>query len=217
MTYTEIVTAVQSRLNLTSTDSATRIGTEINDRYRRVTSALGLNVTRRTTITATATIGDCQITFAGEKLMNVEYRAVTPWRTLKEYSVEEMRDFQPYTAALPFSYAIVSQGAATTIIEMDCTPDTAFTLYADAYAPLATISGSTVPAFPADYHDILVHGVLADEYRKMSKLDFARDAEQMYEMRLSQLRVFLATSAYRDTVWGQRNRRRITRLRENYV
>jgi hypothetical protein len=46
-------------------------------------------------------------------------------------------------------------------------PQAAFTLQADGYERADTLTGSQEPAFRESFHDILIEGVLADEYRKL--------------------------------------------------
>lgn len=197
MTITELRDRVASRLNLTSPAALTRIVDELNERYRRVTSAIGLNLTRRTTVQANATIGVTTLTFTGcEKIINVVDRSTTPYRILAEISIEQLRDRQPSANSFVTYYAIVGYGSSSVTIEMDCIPQTAFTLYADGYAQATTLSGSQIPAFPEDFHDVLFHGAYADELKKMQQFNAAKDAEQEYQNRISDLRMFLAKSVY---------------------
>lgn len=206
MTVDDIKTMVASRLNLTSNDALARIVTEINDRYKRVTSSIGLAVTRRQTFSATVTSGVSTLTFSGcEKLINVVDRSTTPYRVLKEITTEEMRAKQPVSSTFLSYYAILNMGASSVTIDMDYVPQNSTDVfYADGYANLATISGSSVPAFAESFHDILVHGVLADEYRKMSQRSAALDEENQYNLRLGELRLFIAESAYMDRYQGKK-------------
>lgn len=204
MTFTEIVAEVAAILNLTSTEALTRIGQKVNDRHRRVTSTIGLVTTRRTTITGTAVIGVSEIVFdSAERLINVVDRLTTRHRVLDEVSVEELRARAVPTRTTPSCYAILSTTAGSVTILVDCVPTTAFSLYADAFVNLSTLSGSQEPVFAESFHDILVYGVLADEYRKLMKRDLARDSETMYERRVSDLRMFLASSSYKDFYQGK--------------
>lgn len=203
MTFTDIVNEVQSRLNLTSTTSATRIGIELNDRYRRITSMFALKTTRRGTVQNNATLGQTTLTFSNvEKLYNVVDRSGTPYRILKEITVEELRTVQPSSNSFAQFYAIVGQTANTITIEMDCVPQTNFTLYADAVLNLATLSGLQVPVIPESFHDVLVFGVCADEARKMEKAKLAQDYENQFTQRLGDLRLHLSVSSYIDITQG---------------
>jgi hypothetical protein len=210
VTFAEIVSAVQSRLNLTSTESATRIGITVNDRYKRITSAIGINLSRRTTVQANVTIGVSTLNFAAcEKIINVVDRSATPYRVLEECTVEQLRAEQPSSNATPRKYAILAVDAHSVTILLDCVPQSAFTLYADCYGRASTLSGSQEPAFEEDFHDVLLHGALADEYRKMEKPAYARESENLYQERLSDLRMFRTKSSYLDIMQGGNTRRSI--------
>lgn len=204
MTFSEIVGAVQARLNLSSTESATRIGVTVNDFYKQLTSSLGINVVRRSTVSATVTLGVTTVTFTGvEKLVNVVDRSTTPYRVLKEITIEELRQRQPSANGFASYYCIVDYDATTVTIEMDCIPQTAFDLYADGFITLSTLSGSNVPAFPESFHDILVDGALTNEYLKMEKASLASIQKTRYEARLSDLRMWIAKSSYLDIHHGK--------------
>jgi hypothetical protein len=210
VTFAELVAAVQSRLNLTSTESATRIGITINDRYKRITSAIGINLSRRTTVQANVTVGVSTLNFAAcEKIINVVDRSATPYRVLTECTVEQLGAEQPSSNATPRKYAILAVDAHSVTILLDCVPQSAFTLYADCYGRASTLSGSQEPAFEEDFHDILVHGALADEYRKMEKAAYARESEALYQERLSDLRMFRTKSSYLDIMQGGNSRRSV--------
>lgn len=203
MTFSELVSQAQARLNLTSTESATRIGITLNDRYKRLSSSIGLITSRRATVQATATLGVTSLVFTGiEKIINVVDRSATPYRMLEEVTVEELRGTASTTNTYACKYAVLTSGSSTVTILMDVSPQSAFVLYADGHANLSTLSGSQVPAFAESFHDILLHGILADEYRKMMQRGLAQDSEQMYERRLSDLRMWLAKSSYLDITQG---------------
>mgnify|MGYP001607587797 CR=1 FL=1 len=198
MTFTELITTVQNRLNLSSSESTTRIGDEINDYHRRITSTLGLNITRRATVSSAIVVGAPTVTFAVEKITNVIDRNYTPHKILSEVTMEEMRGDAPFVNAAPLKYGISAYGPNSVTITIDCVTTTARTLFCDGYVNLAILSGNMSPVFPESFHDVLKHGVLADEYRKMEKVALAKDAEGDYERRLSDLRMFLAKSVYLD-------------------
>ena len=59
-------------MNLTATADTTRIGREINRRYREVISSIGLSTSQRAIATASTTIGNRSLTFTGTlKLLSV--------------------------------------------------------------------------------------------------------------------------------------------------
>lgn len=208
MTFTEIVSAVADRLNLTSTSATTRIGVNLNDRYRRVTSSLGINTSRRSSVTANTTNGSVHVTFALQKLENVYCTVSGKQRVLGERTYAE---FRQATVLAPRSgdpewYAIeITDGSGVTV-SLFPTPDSVLALGADGLATASTLSGSNVPAFPADFHDILIKGCMADEYAKMDNVKQASYWEGQYEARLAELRYFLAKSIYLSNHQGKRTR-----------
>ena len=197
MTFTEIQNEVASRLNLTSTPALTRIGTYINQRYRRLTSSLGLNTTRRETKSANTTDGVNTLSFSLEKIELVYILTAGSRRMLDEIPYEEFRrkNVERQLSGVPREYTIIEVGPSTTTIGLYPTPEGVIAITADGLDSLTTLSGSDVPAFPADFHDILVLGAMSDELFKMEKHPLAKDFQDQYEMRLSDLRMFLAKSA----------------------
>ena len=90
MTFDEIVAEVAARTRQTSAEATTRIGRAVNDRYRRVTTTLGLASTRRAEVTAAMVAGDPAVTFPGEKVLAVFLVTPAP-RVLTEISFETWR------------------------------------------------------------------------------------------------------------------------------
>ena len=206
MTFTEIQTEVLDRLGLSSTDDTTRIGRAINRVYRTVTSALGIkHVSRRTTVNATTSLGISTLTFSSsEKLINVVNRNVSPYKQLDEVTVDELRAEMPFSASdEPTRYAIQSITADTVTVLLNCVPQTAFALYADVYGSTATLSGSDEPAFSESYHDILIHGVLVDEYLKVEKPSLSALSEKRYDKRMGELQLWIAVSTTKQIHQGK--------------
>jgi microcystin-dependent protein len=191
MTFTEIVAAVCDRLNLTSSVDTARVGRLVNDRYKRVTSAIGLITSRRVQVTANTVIGEQSVTFTGcEKLINVRNDAN---EMLDEVTFEQLRRDGPTNDEIR-RYAIERYEAQSVTILLDAIPASVRTLIADAHETAGTLSGNQAPGFSESFHDILVHGACADEHRKMEKLALAKDAEGTYEQRLGELRMWIAKS-----------------------
>jgi hypothetical protein len=185
---------------MTHADDLTRIGRAINRIYKTVTSSLGIQLSRRTTVQETVTQGVSTVVFSDvEKIYNVYNRAITPYKKLDEFTVEELREEMPFTAGdLPTKWALDTWDSDDITILINCVPQTAFTLYADVISVASTLSGLNEPAFPESYHDILKYGVLVDEYDKLEKIQLSEKAEKKYEKRLSDLRMWAATSPHRD-------------------
>jgi hypothetical protein len=203
MIFDEIVAEVSERLNLTSDEAKSRIGREVNARYKRIVTSIGLETTSRVTLPATATIGSTVMTFTGiQKILAVIDRSSGTDVMLSQVTPDEFH-ILPVRGEPPRHFAITNITSNSVVIEIDCVPSTAFTLYVDAIESKATLAGAVSPAFPDSFHDVLIFGAMADEYRKMEKLEFSRDAEASYEQRLSDLRMFIAKSAYLDISQGR--------------
>jgi hypothetical protein len=207
MTFTEIQSEVAERLNLTSATALARIGRSINQRYRRLSSSIGLQTTARGIVTASTVIGNRSLTFGPtpspvEKLYAVYDASVSPPRVLSEASFDELRNAVVGTDPA-HTYAIQVVGASSVTITLNTVPASIYVLTADARLNLATLSGSQVPAFTESFHDVLVHGAMATELEKMEKIDLAKLQEGHYEMRLAELRFDIAKSAYREFYQGK--------------
>ncbi len=191
-------TEVAERLNLTSPEALARVGRNINSRNRRITSSLGLNTSRRTTNSQNTVIGNQQLTFALEKLEVVYTLVSGKRRVLDEISYDEWRNRDTSTPGTGDSdcYAVETTGAATVTIVLDYTPDAIEAIKADGLGPAAALSGSGSPPFAADFHDAIVLGVIADEYHKLGNPNQATYFESKFDERVSELRLFIAKSAY---------------------
>jgi hypothetical protein len=115
-------------------------------------------------------------------------------RVLIERTFDELRN-SPLGTQPPQRYAIARMGATSATIYLDCIPSSVFLLSADIHERTTTLSGTSEPVFSENFHDILVHGVLADELYKMEKYDMSKAQEAKYEKRLGELRLFIAKSA----------------------
>lgn len=203
MTFDQIVAETMDRLNLTTPTATTRVGKEVNDRYRRLTSSIGLETSRRVQVHQTATIGNRTMTFPSiEKVIAVVDKSSGTDMVLTQLTFDEMHD-NPVKSQPPRNYAITNMHANSVDIYLDCVPTTAFTLYVDGHTSLSTLTGVQAPDFPESFHDILVFGAMADEYRKMEKVQLMADSEANYEKRLSDLRMWIAKSGYNDIVQGK--------------
>lgn len=218
MVMEEIITEACERLNLTSDTARSRVAREINNRYKRITSSIGLVTSRFTSVTALAVIGNRTMTFTGIEKITAVVDKSDPSQdiVLGQLTPDEMH-ITPIRTEPPRNYAITRMHGTSVEVELDCLPATAFTLYADGYVTVTSLSGSDVPDFPESFHDILVWGVMADEYRKMEKMPLMIDAEQNYEKRLSDLRMFIAKSAYLDIYQGRYNGKAFRWTRDNQL
>lgn len=198
MTMNELVEVISEDLSTPSQDAKTRIGHQLNTRYKQITSSIGLSPTRREQLTAVATIGNRNITFTGAEKLDYVFRKVgTKNINLTPITIEEMNELVPRKDP-PTKFAVFSTAPQTVTITLDSTPATGFTLYAHVLGDATTLTNNDQPAFPESFHDILIHGVMADEYRRKEKFNLYKEAEIRFQQRLSDLRMFLAKSAYLD-------------------
>lgn len=210
MTFTTIVATVQDRLNLTSSASATRIGEFVNERYRHLTASIGLITSRRETGTLVVNptlvlvypdLPEITILLM-EKILKITLLSDGGVKVLPEKTFDDISNMNTNTA-LPQCWAVKLVEAHQVTIILDAVPlTTPFTLGIEGYAQADVLSGSVEPAFPESFHDILIHGAMADELKKMEKPQLAQLAENKFETRLSDLRMFIAKSAYVDIVQG---------------
>lgn len=196
MTFTELKTEIKDRLNYTSTDSDTRVGRLINKVYRQIGTSIGLSFSRQASTSKVVTIGNPEVTFTGtEKVLQVWTLDVDAHPTiLDEVMYSALREVIALASDSPKKWALHTTASNTVTIRLDAAPETAYTIYAEIIAEVADLSGANEPAFAESFHDILIEGVLKDEYRKLEKIQLARESEAAYERRLSDLRMFIAKS-----------------------
>lgn len=206
MTFTEIVDAVKERLNLSSSEATARIGRNVNYRYKRLTSSVGMQPTRRATVSANTVIGSPALALPLEKLEVVYIIADGKRRVLMEVSYDEYRNGRTWVTQNgdPWVYAIESVDPTVVNIVLDPVPTTVFAIYADGLQSATTLAGTDLPQFPESFHDTLVDGAMADEYYKMDNQRLAKEFEQRFEQRAADLRYFLAKSAYLSIAQNQR-------------
>ena len=205
MTFDNLKTEIKDRLLITSTASDTRIGRLIQKIYREITTSIGLNISRHVNTSEVVTVGNPEVTFSEvEKIERIWYTSSggSP-RILKEVMLGELREITNPSSDKPTKYAVIQVTSNTVKIRLDANPATAYTLQADGTAEVADLSGSNEPAFPESFHDIIIEGVLKDEYRKLEKIPLARESEATFQRRLSDLRMFIAKSAYLDIQQGK--------------
>ncbi len=200
MTRDEIVAQVAERLNLTSTTALTRIAAEVTERYRWVLGAVGLPMLTQGTTSALTAIGVRYLTFTGIQKLKSVFNSDD--RTLGEVTFDELRN-RAVREDPPREYAIVGVTKNTVTIFLDCMPATVYTLSADALVDAAVLGPTDEPVFPEVFHDLLVYGARAIELEKMEKEDLAAEAENKFQRRLSELRYFLAKSAYLSIYQGR--------------
>lgn len=205
MTFTEIATEVSEDLNITASGSVTRIGREINMRYRDVLSSVGLRTSIPGSTTLPSVAATNLLTFTG---LNMVTRVVNltagsgitaTVQELKQVTWDELQELTIPSSNTPTRWAIKTVGSITVVVAFDVAfTSTAVNLRADGFAPVSTLSGATEPIFPQNFHDILVWAVKADEYMKMEKPALAKYCEAKAAARTSALRLYLASNLYLD-------------------
>lgn len=204
MTFTEIQSRVADICNITSTTGLARIGASINERYRIVASSIGLDTIERAPVTANTVSGNRSVTFTCEKILSLYNTAYTPVMVLTEKSFDTIRN-QVVGTDPASDYAIQLMGASTVTIYLGALPSSIYALTADALVNLSTLSGSQIPAFAQDFHDILTLYAHSIELYKMEKYAMADKKQTESNDRLSDLRYYIQKSAFTKIVQGGRS------------
>lgn len=207
MTLAEITLKTMQRLNLTSTEAETRIKDEVNEVYRELVSSMGLETSIRGVTTALSVNGSRYVTFGGVgeeddrvlKVLSVYLPsdvAAPPYSVLTSYTFDELRNTIAGSWP-PTMYAVSRVGYASVEVFLDAeAPDSLQELNADCLLASDTMTDADSPFFPENFHDVLVHGVMAIELDKMEKEQRASAAQAKFEKRSSDLRMFIAKDAY---------------------
>lgn len=202
MTLTEIVAQVAQRMNLTSDAALARIADDVRERYRWVLGTIGLATASRDVVVANTVVGSRYLVF--ENTIKVLAVFDNTGRTLPELTFDELRN-RIALSGTPQSYALDVMDTSSVTLFLDSVPTAIEAFSADALVDTTALTGSDEPAFPNLYHDLLVYGARAIELRKMEKTDLADEAEREFQTRLSDLRMFIAKSAYLDIYQGKRS------------
>lgn len=212
MTFDEIVDDIMDRLNLTSIDSRDRVERQVNRYYRRVRTSLGIDtyVAKDVATSANTVNGSATVTFpAIQKIYRVYDDTSGSVRVLEQKSWDELRERTPASGNAPTEWAVESYDDASVTVRLNVTMSEVQVLKADGILNVVDLDGDDIPAFPTDFHDILIEGVLADEYRKREKMDLAKISLDEYERRLSDLRMWFAKNAYLTIRQGERSENRL--------
>ncbi len=207
MTFDEIVSRVMGRMNLTSTSALARVGTSVNEAYKNLCTSMGMQQSAQTTTTGTTVVGSNLLTFGPQpvkvqKLMSVFNQAYPKPNLLTEVDLAVLRNMIPGTDPAQ-NYCIYQSYADRVTVMLDSTASTAYVLSCDCIGIKAELNGSDVPNFAEGYHDTLIYLAQAIEYDKMEKPELATKMEAKYDRRCSELRLFLAKSAYQDIYQGR--------------
>lgn len=212
MTFTEIITKIMDRLGYSSLEAQTRVGGAVNQIYREVGTSINLNFMRQGTASAVVSIGNPLVTFtATEKVFSVWRVSGSNNIILDEVLLAELRNRVVPSSDAPTEWALHNTSSNSVTIRLNASPVTGYTLYADAITEIVDLSGAAEPAFPESFHDILVEGVLKDEYMRLEKTALADRSQGRYEKRLSDLRLFVAKSNYLKIQQGKLSESEVSR------
>lgn len=209
MTHSEIVQDVMDQLNLTSDTARDRVGRRVNEWYAKLTSSLGLQTSRLViqdlTIDPTdpdSTLPDYDVNM--EKILRIQLLIDG---TKPKFLPQKTYDYVTLKApvdALPKCWAPKVMAAKVVTITFDNFPDDEeFDVRIQGYRNFSVLQDDDLPAFPESYHKLLYHGALVDEYLKMEKKALADDAQAKYDLLLSDLRMFIAKTAYLEIAQGR--------------
>lgn len=201
MTFTELKTVVKRRCGLTSADADERVGEAINQRYRRVTSELGLDATRFVTRSVSCTIGVQTVIFTSLEKIDRVLDVTSGTTLLEEVSIHDIRSVAA-AAGAPSQWALQNTASTSVTIRLDTSPQVAYDLQADGWTSLDELVGDDEPAFPASFHTILSDFVISDELLQKEKEKLAAIYAQKAEDGLAKLRFHLADSHTKDVRQG---------------
>lgn len=198
MTNLELKTRVKARLNWTSSESDALVQDYLNERYRQVVSSVNMARVRFGTVTANTSIGVNTITFTSVAKPLSVYDTVTLKRELEETTTDDIRQRDAAAAATgtPTHYAVLTHTDDEVRLLLYPKPTAVQALSMDALLAGTDMSANAdEPAFPVDFHDVLIYGAEADGRLKMEKPALYEKLDAKFEKRLSELRYFLIKSA----------------------
>jgi len=145
-----------------------------------------------------------------QKILALYNTAYTPPLVLSEVSYDQIEN-EPAVSDPPVEYALKTTTANSVTLKINSLSTSSFTLTADVLVNLQDLSGTALPAFQEDYHDILIYGGMQIELEKMEKYALAKKQSDQYDKRVAQLRYYIQKSAYLDIVQGQNQQLTVSR------
>lgn len=200
MTFDECKQVVKDYCNLSSSEADTRVGNAIRRHYQRVTSKIGMDTTRFTTVTGVTVAGTRTVTFTSiEKIDLVLDVTETPSiQPLEEKDRVFIRSLVQ-SSGRPCQWAAQANGSTSVTVIFDVTPDAVYDLQADGWAPASFLTGNDIPEFAESYHDILTWSVIAEELLKKEKADLSDRYQAKADQLLEELVFHYADSPTRKT------------------
>lgn len=220
MTFTEIVDEICARLNLLSDEAIERVGREVNIQHRYVTISCNLDTSRRITVAANTAINSREVTFVGiEKIELLFDTSTTPDRQIFDITHNEAQSWplNDLSGGDPRQYAVKLITAQRVTIVLDRIMEDVRTLNADAWAKITELSGDDEPLFPESFHSYLIERVIADELKRQTKPQEAREALTMAKDILGELRLFLVKNPHLRFQQNSNGGRQYPFRRQGYV
>jgi hypothetical protein len=204
VTFKDCQDRVMARHNLTTTEARTRIKQYINERTRHVQTSTNIRRVRRGTVSIPTVIAAPTLVATGVARVLAVSTALDN-RVLEERTLVQLRLMDPNLSRVgdPQYYAVNVVGATAPTLRFQPIPNRVLTLTIDGML-LGTemTADGDIPGFPEDFHNALIFGASADEYDHQEKADLLMVQEQKFERRLSDLKYWMATSAFLEQ--GQR-------------
>jgi hypothetical protein len=198
VTFVNIQDRVMARTNLSSTTARTRIKAYVNERLRRVATSTNVGRVRFGSVSINTVANVNTITSTGlVKIVTASIPAEN--QILDERTTDQLRNYDTDVSqnGVPRFFAVKAVNATTLTVQLYPEPDAIYAVVLEGILTGTDLSADAdVPGLPEDFHDILIFGALADELPHLQRTDEAAYYEDKFEKRLSDLKYFIAKSAY---------------------
>jgi hypothetical protein len=187
-----------ARTNLTTTAARDRIKAYVNERLRRVATSTNVGRVRFGSVSINTVANVNTITSTGlVKIVTASIPAEN--QILDERTTDQLRSYDTDVSqnGVPRFFAVKAVNATTLTVQLYPEPDAIYAVVLEGILTGTDLSADAdVPGLPEDFHDVLIFGALADELPHLQRTDEAAYYEDKFEKRLSDLKYFLAKSAY---------------------
>jgi hypothetical protein len=187
-----------ARTNLTTTAARDRIKAYVNERLRRVATSTNVGRVRFGSVSINTVANVNTITSTGlVKIVTASIPAEN--QILDERTTDQLRSYDTDVSqnGVPRFFAVKAVNATTLTVQLYPEPDAIYAVVLEGILTGTDLSADAdVPGLPEDFHDVLIFGALADELPHLQRTDEAAYYEDKFEKRLSDLKYYLAKSAY---------------------
>ena len=204
MTFLEIQNRCMDRLNLSTDDARTRIKNFINERVRALQTSCHLGQVRRGIVTV-LTVADEPVQLLDGIVLPKTLSIPAQRRILTSTSIDGLRVLDPAqtTRGVPARYAISLFDTDKTWVELLPVPDAEYAIKVDGILNgTELVDDSDIPAFPEDFQDAIIYGVLAEENQHWDKVDRFEYLERKFKDRRSEARYFISRQIYLHRMQG---------------